>query len=130
MKKKYILLIVFLIGIILVSFISYNYIMTGGARDLTAEKTDFVVSSKSIIDEFTKDIDAANKKYLEKAVVIEGKVTRVVDNEVIIDNVVICELKNTDITIKENQNITIKGRILGYDDLMGELKLDNCFTNN
>ncbi len=130
MKKSYKILIVVLIGICLVGFISYNYIMTGGARDLTTEKTDFVVNSKDIINEFTKNIDVANKKYLEKAVVIEGKVTKVIDKQVIIDDVVICELKNTDITIKENQNITIKGRIMGYDDLMGELKLDQCFTNN
>jgi hypothetical protein len=130
MKRKYKILIVLLIGVGLVGFVSYNYIMTGGARDLTTEKTDFEVSSKAIVTEFTNNIEAANKKYLEKAVVIEGIVTKITDKELIIDNNIICELKNIDKTIKENQLITIKGRIMGYDDLMGELKLDQCFTNN
>jgi flagellar basal body-associated protein FliL len=130
MKKKYKIILALFVLVCIVGFVSYNYIMTGGARDLTSEKTDFKVSSKDIISEFTTNIEAANKKYLEKAVAIEGTITKITDKEIILDNSIICEFKETDKTIKENQTYTIKGRIMGYDDLMSELKLDQCFINN
>jgi hypothetical protein len=130
MKRKYKIIIGLLVLVGVVGFVSYNYIMTGGARDLASEETDFKVNSKAIITEFTSNIDAANKKYLEKAVAIDGTITKITDKEVIIDNTIICEFKETNKNLKENQSYTIKGRIVGYDDLMGELKLDQCFINN
>ena len=45
----------------------------------------------------------------------------------IIDNSIICNLKELDPSITKDQVITLKGRVVGYDDLMGELKLDQCF---
>lgn len=58
-----------------------------------------------------------------------GIVTSVKNHELIVDNTVICNLKNIDNSIKVDQNIIIKGRVVGYDDLMGELKLDQCLKN-
>lgn len=108
-------------------FGTYNYIMHGGARNLTTEKTDFSVTSAFITSEFLGDIEAANKKYLENAVAITGKVTALNGKEVILDGNVICSFKNQDLSIKKEQIVTVKGRVVGYDDLMGELKLDQCF---
>lgn len=125
-KKKKIAIVILLISIGIVA--GYNYVMYGGARDITSEKTDFTVTSKSIVDEFTLNVDVANKKYLEKAVAIDGVITSVKGLEIILDKSIICNLKVQDNTIKEGQKLTVKGRIVGFDDLMGELKLDQCFT--
>lgn len=128
MNKRIILFFLFLIGIGLISFIGYYYVMHGGARHLEDEKTNFTVTSASIMSEFTTDIEMANKKYLEKAVVIKGKVTALNGKEVILDEMIICDLENMDSSIMNDQTVAIKGRIVGYDDLMGELKLDQCFV--
>jgi hypothetical protein len=127
MNKKFriIALSIMLIGI--TAFTGYNYVMYGGARNLTTEDTAFTVSSKSITKEFTANIDVSNKKYLEKAIAIKGTITKISGTEVIIDDSIICNLKNFDSTIKKDQVVTLKGRVVGYDDLMGELKLDQCF---
>lgn len=125
-KLKIIILLIGLIG--LIGFFAYKYIMHGGGRNLTTEKTSFSVTSASITSEFTTDIEKANKKYLEKAVEIKGKITASNGNEIILDEIIICSLKNQDLSIKKDQTITIKGRVVGYDDLMGELKLDQCFV--
>jgi hypothetical protein len=127
MSKKIKLLLLALAAIALISFITYNYVMHAGARNLENEKTNFTVSSASITTEFTTNIEAANKKYLEKAVAIEGKITSFTATEVILDENIICSFKNQNLSIKNGQILTIKGRIIGYDDLMGELKLDQCF---
>lgn len=112
----------------LIGFFAYNYLMYGSARNLTTEKTIFTVTSASITSEFTTNIEKANKKYLEKAIAIKGKITASNGNEVILDEIVICNLKNQDLSIKKKQMATVKGRVVGYDDLMGELKLDQCFV--
>ncbi len=116
--------------IAITGFTSYNYVMYGGARDLTSEQTDFTVSSKSILNEFTTNIDVANKKYLEKAVAINGVITSINKNEIIINTSIICSVNNNETSFKEGQNVTIKGRVVGFDDLMGDLKLDQSFIVN
>lgn len=124
-KSTLITLLIFAIGLIV--FLSYNYVMHGGGRNLETEKTNFTVTSAAITTEFTADIEAANKKYLENAVAITGKITAANGKEVILDGTIICSFKNQDASIKQGQLVTVKGRIIGYDDLMGELKLDQCF---
>jgi hypothetical protein len=128
MNKKTKMVILSIAAIGLLSMASYKYAMTSGARDLTSEKTEYEVTAKKITDEFSNNIKASNAKYLEKAITITGNVTATSNNEVIIDNNVICELKNLEANIAKNQNITIKGRVVGFDDLMGEIKLDQCFV--
>lgn len=129
MKKKIKIAIGIFIAILLIGYLGYNYVMHGGARNLEKEEAAFVVTASQISSEFTTDINKANAKYLEKAVAIQGKVTDISENQLIIDNNVICALKEIDNSVKLNQTITVKGRVVGYDDLMGELKLDQCFIN-
>jgi hypothetical protein len=128
MSKKIKIILFALIAIVLIGSFTYNYVMHGGARNLSTEKTDFTVASSSITLEFVANIETANKKYLEKAVAIKGKITASNGNEIILDENVICTFKNQDSSIKNGQLATIKGRVVGYDDLLGELKLDQCFV--
>lgn len=127
MSKKAKIILVALVAIGLIAFAAINYVFHGGARDLSSEETAFTVTSKALTTEFTTDLAGSNKKYLEKAIAITGVITEVAGNQVIVDNSIICSLKAPDASIKKDQNVTIKGRIVGYDDLMGEIKLDQCF---
>lgn len=127
MNKKFRTIVLSIIVIGLIAFSAFNYVMYGGARNLSSEETAFTVSSKKIANEFATNTDISNKKYLEKAVVITGKITNIKGTEVIIDNSIVCTLNQQDASIKKDQTITLKGRVVGYDDLMGEVKLDQCF---
>lgn len=126
-KLKVILISSLIIGI--VGYGVFNYVMNGGARDLSSEKADYIVTSKKLMDEFSTNADVSNKKYLEKAVAVSGVITDSNPNQIIIDNTIICTLKNPIASLKKNESVTIKGRVVGYDDLMGEIKLDQCFVN-
>jgi hypothetical protein len=116
-----------LLLVALVGFTAFNYVMHGGARNLASEDTAFTVTSKNISTEFNANLEVSNKKYLEKAIAITGSVTVVNDTVVTLDNTIICNLKSPDSSIKKDQAVTVKGRVVGFDDLMGELKLDQCF---
>lgn len=127
MKKT--IIIASLVIILLLGLFTYQYVMHGGARDLSTEKAEFTLSSKAILDEFTTNQELSNKKYLEKAVAVKGTITDVNSTQIIVDNAIICILKNPNSTLVKNQTVTVKGRVVGFDDLMGELKLDQCFCN-
>ena len=129
MKKKFKIIFISLAIFSLVAFWSYNYLMHGGERNLENEDAAFIVSSDQITKEFTTNINQANKKYLEKAIAIQGVVTDIIENQIIIGNSVVCTFEKPTNSIHKNQIITVKGRVVGYDDLMGELKLDQCFIN-
>src|SRR5688572_20326201 len=77
----------------------YYYIMHGGARDLTTERTEFAVTTEQIIGEFNKSVSAADKKYLEKAITVKGKVTNIEGVIVILDDTVSCEFQQEDSSV-------------------------------
>ena len=128
MSKKVKIIGILLVAVLLIG-ISINYVFHGGARDLATEEAEFKVSSKEITGEFAADFAKANLKYSDKAIAVSGKVTAVSDSIVIIDNTIICNFKTPDTSIKNEQSISVKGRLVGFDDLMGELKLDQCSIN-
>ncbi len=129
MKKKFKIIFISLAIFSLVTIGIYNYVMHGGERNLENEDAAFEVSSDQITKEFTTNINQANKKYLEKAIAVQGVVTDIIENQIIIGNSVVCTFEKPENSIHKNQIITVKGRVVGYDDLMGELKLDQCFIN-
>ncbi len=124
MSKK-IKILLALVIIITLGFLAYNYVMTSGARDLETEKSEFVVEGSKIMEEFTTNSESATTKYLNKAVEISGKVTAIDKNVVTINETISCQLKKeTAVTL--NSNVVVKGRVTGFDDLLEELKLDQC----
>jgi len=127
-KKVKIIGVLFVVALI-IGFSVFNYVFHGGERDLATEEAAFTVTSKNIIAEFAENVPVATKKYSDKAIAVSGIVTAVTDSIVTIDNTIICNFKSPDTTIKNEQAITVKGRLVGFDDLMGELKLDQCSIN-
>lgn len=125
MKKTRIIATIGVLALAIV-VLEYNYIMHEGARDLSQETADYTITAKEIVAEFTTNTALANKKYLGKAVVVEGIVTNKIENEIILDNGVVCIMKDKNNTIRVNETITLKGSVVGYDDLMQEIKLDQC----
>jgi len=127
-KSIKIVLVVLLMGIIAffgARYYAYHY----GQRDLQSEETKFTVTSSEIVNEFVTNVAVANQKYLEKPIVVTGKVTTVSGNNVLLDQSINCTFEKADLSIKENQTLNVKGRVIGFDDLLGELKMDMCNLN-
>ena len=124
MGKKLKIILVFS-TVLFIGFLSYNYIMTVGARDIENEASEFNVSASDVFDEFSSNSQMATSKYLNKAVEITGKVTNVGENVITLDGKVSCQLQVSEQVVLNSQ-LKIKGRVTGYDDLLEELKLDQC----
>lgn len=116
-----------LILILIIAFFSVRfYIYNAGKRDIQSEETAFTLKAKDITQQFVTNTDVSNKKYLEKPIAVSGVVTSVTNTEIIIDNTVNCNLLKADASIKNGETVTLKGRVIGFDDLLGEVKLDQC----
>ena len=124
MGKKFKILAILLV-VLIIGFFSYSYVMTGGGRDLENEKSEFNTSSVAIFGEFSSNTEMATTKYLNKAVEISGKVTSVNENVITLDEKVSCQLLVSE-KVEIDSQVKIKGRVTGYDDLLEELKLDQC----
>ena len=126
MKKIIKIIIVLLIFGSIAFFGARYYAYNFGKRDVQSEEAKFIVTSATIVNEFVTNIELSNKKYLDKPVVISGKVTSVNGINVILDETVNCIFEKFDPSIKKQKTILVKGRVIGYDDLLGELKIDMC----
>jgi hypothetical protein len=122
MKKGiFIFLILFIIVII-----TYKYVYKSH-RNIQLENPHYVLKSSYLIDAFNSNAESSTQKYLDKTVLITGKVSSVNMTSIELDNSIICYFIDTnhvkDILSKE---IKIKGRCIGFDELLEEIKFDQC----
>ncbi len=120
MKRKWIIILI----LILLAFVAYKYIYQDH-RDIQKEQAQFVVSSKAIANEFIENSMEAEKKYLNKTIEISGVITEITENDITLNNNVFCQFSSKITTLfTTKDSITIKGRCIGYDDLLELVKID------
>lgn len=119
---------VILLLLIILAYIGYNYIYQDH-RDIQQEQAEFTLSSHTIADEFIRNPSTSEKKYLSKTIEILGTVSEINDNDLTLDNKVFCQFENTiKQSLKLDSKLNIKGRCIGYDDLLEQIKMDQCFV--
>lgn len=125
MKKKItlIFLVLFLIIIVVYRFVYKEH------RDITTEKGAFTITAKDLFSEFQKNEVTANAKYLDKTIEVAGAISSLDfdSNSIVIDEKLFATFKDKiPLTFRVNSKVNIKGRFIGYDALMEELKMDQC----
>jgi hypothetical protein len=127
MKKKFI--IIFALFLIVLYF-GYKYIYKSH-RDISSENAAFTITSAMILNDYKNDEKDANAKYSDKTIVVKGKITQIdlTTKSIVIDEKLYGMLLNLDKDIKVNDSVSIKGRFLGYDELLEELKMDQITIN-
>ena len=99
-------------------------------KDFSAAQTDITLEAAKLYEHYQNDLSDANLKFLDKVLLVNGPVTELNSNLVIIGGNIVCSLDSSyvlDTGIKLNDKISVKGRCIGYDDLFGEVRIDHCF---
>jgi hypothetical protein len=125
MKKK-----VFILGLILivVGFGVYKYLYQGH-RDIAIEEANYTATANDIFNAFTTNDSLANAKYLDKTVALRGKISTIdFKNKIVtVDEKVSARFTNKlPESIKPQDSINLKGRLVGFDDLLEEIQMDQC----
>lgn len=118
MRKWIVLLIVVIIGVV-----AYNYIYKNH-RDIESESAEFVLNATELANEFAINPSAAEKKYLNKTIEVQGYTTELNDFDLTLDGKIFCQFSSK--IEFESNNVKIKGRFIGYDNLLEQIKIDQC----
>ena len=124
-KKRLITAVVVLLGLGALVYGYYGYLYKD-ARNISEEEAAHIVSADKLAGDYAANTQEADAKYLNKTLEIQGTVTEVRDSVMILDNAVFCGMHSAHEKNNLNKTITIKGRCIGYDELFGEVKLDQC----
>ncbi|MEO9501272.1 hypothetical protein [Nonlabens ulvanivorans] len=120
-----------LFGFLLIGFIAiigYNYLYQDHV-DVEQSKSSASFTSQVLIELFTDQDLQNDQRALDQIIEVKGKVTNVEKNTIILDEQIFIEMV-ADEKLKENQLIIIKGRCLGYDELLEEVKIDQAILTN
>ncbi|MEH6535693.1 MAG: hypothetical protein V7719_04825 [Psychroserpens sp.] len=125
MRKRIIILIAFII----VGIIGYNYIYQDH-RTIENEVAEYEITTHEIALRFLENSKRAGSKYLNTTIEVIGKVSEKDSNAITLDDKVFCQFtKAIQNTIAHDSELKIKGRVIGYDDLLEQVKLDQCTIN-
>ena len=124
MKKKLLIVCFF---VIIIAFLVYKYVYKSH-RDISNEKESFAISVIDLKNDYRKNDSLANAKYLDKTIVIYGKITSLdLANRILsVDTTLSATMKESGVSLNLNDSIKLKGRFIGYDDLLEEFKMDEC----
>lgn len=124
MKKKLLIVCFF---VIITAVLIYNYVYKSH-RDISNEKESFAISVIDLKNDYRKNDSLANAKYLDKTIVIYGKITSLdLANRLLsVDTSLSAIMKESGVSLNLNDSIKLKGRFIGYDDLLEEFKMDEC----
>jgi len=120
--------IIISIIIVTTTITGYNYVYQGH-RTIENETAEFVVSTQEIANQFFENIKASEQKYLNKTIEVSGIISEIDTKEITLDDKVYCQFLEA-INASVAENIKIKGRVIGYDDLLEQIKLDQCIIIN
>jgi len=128
MRKKWIIILFILVVVVVV--ISYNYIYQDH-RTIENENAEFVISSAEIANLFSENSVSSEQKFLNKTIEVSGLISELNTNDITIEDKVFCQFSDDlKLSIDKNSKVKIKGRVIGYDDLLEQVKLDQCTLIN
>jgi hypothetical protein len=125
MKKK---IIITLLIISVFVFGLYKYLYKEH-RDISSEDVTYTETVSQVFDAFQKNSSQANAKYLDKTVEISGMITNIDAKSKIItvdEKLTARCTTNISNSLKLKNPITIKGRVVGFNDLLEEIEMDQC----
>lgn len=121
MKKWVILILLFVFVVI----IGYRYVYQNH-RNIATEASIYKFTALDISNEFVINPIVSENKYLNKTIEVSGSISDKNPQNITLNGKVFCQFSNKIETTLDTDQIKIKGRLIGYDDLLEQVKLDQC----
>lgn len=121
-----------IISVFLVLFgvICLIFFINKSHRDISQEKAIFQLNSNSLLSHFVKDEMTASNTYLDQTLEVYGLVTEINMNFLTLDDKIYCKFEKEISQNLLNTNLKVKGRCIGFDELLEQIKLDQCTLQN
>lgn len=122
MKRSRTLLL--LVAVILIGIYAvYRYMYQPHATTYSQDAA-FEGYAEAFISEVTTD----SQKWQNSIIQIEGVVSQITNTDFVINDVIFCQPESAEALqgLSEGMTVIVKGRFIGYDDLLEEIKMDKC----
>lgn len=113
------------LGVVLIAAI-FGYAVLNYAYKPHQTVDEREVKFTGTVEAFNKIVSTDTSPWQDVVVQLSGTITAIDANGFTLNSTTYCQLSNSEkiSTLKTGQYITIKARMIGYDDLLEELKLD------
>lgn len=136
-RKTWLIILGIIVVLIVVALLNFGKVMdlgmamTGGMehKDPTKEAAAFTLGADQLAAEFVANKEAANTKYMDKTILVNGKITDV-QLPIITLGKVACTLDSAHMgnasSLAVGSDVKIQGQFVGYNDLLEEIDLSKC----
>ena len=118
-KTAFIFAALMMLGIGLWSAYQYLFAAPLSTNEIAAEY-------QGSAEDFKQLLQSDFEKWHNKIVQISGAITKINEEGILLNHDVYCQFEDKQIKAAENDIITVKGRVIGYDELLEETKLNQC----
>lgn len=125
MKKFWILTAVAFLVVL-----GYSYLYKDH-QNIEVEAAEISLSAQQIHSELSHEPLTSINTYENKVIEIYGFVSEISETAITIDDRVLCQFSKliSQQEIALHSKVTIKGRFIGYDNLLEKVRLDQCIIN-
>lgn len=126
-SRKSKIILGFLVLMIVGAFVAYQIIYQAHPKTEDQE-----VSFEGSVSSFNEEISGNAVKWQNTYVLVSGVITSKGEGNIVMSENIFCQLNSGEELkgLSEGSEVQIKGRFIGYDDLLEESKLDNCILMN
>lgn len=121
-KRLLIAFVLVLVG----GYFGYKYIYQDH-RDIKTETAFIKTNSEGIVTLFKA---STTPEILNQTVQITGVITQMEEGGITLDEMVHCSFSTLPLEVEVGDEVVLKGRCIGYDDLFEIVKLDQCSIIN
>lgn len=121
---------VFISFVVLFGLMFAVFIINKPHRDIGNESAIFKIKSDTLVSHFLRNETSASRNYLNQTIEVSGMVTEINMNFLTIDDKIYCKFEDIISQITLNTYVKVKGRCIGFDELLEQVKLDQCTLQN
>tara|TARA_B100000809_G_scaffold265985_1_gene326675 strand:+ start:16030 stop:16413 length:384 start_codon:yes stop_codon:yes gene_type:complete len=123
MKKSKLILGILIFGLVVgIGVYKYAY---QKHKNIETSNADFEIAAKDLALYFGEDTEKASEKYLNKVILVSGTISEADTESMTLNEAVLCYFTLGNVQKKQGL-LKIKGRCIGYDELLEVVKLDQC----
>tara|TARA_Y100000768_G_scaffold185935_1_gene139298 strand:+ start:3608 stop:4021 length:414 start_codon:yes stop_codon:yes gene_type:complete len=129
-KKKYPIILKFLFLLFIIGLIIIYVIYNKPHKDFNKSPIETTIESIDLISFYQDNPDDSNTRFLDKIILVIGTITDIEKNIIVLDNSIVCKLDPSQMITEQiniNTEVSVKGRCIGYDDLLEEVRIDHSF---
>lgn len=115
-----------LIGLLALAGIAYWYINYKPHRDLQHEDIAYRLTAQQLMEAFVQDQSQADSLYVDQIIALKGVLKESEDRALILEPGIYGSLDSIETmpALKTGDSVQLRGRVLSYDELFEEVKLD------